>query len=89
MGQNCSFPDTVAPHSGQTCLATFLLSGHESAPEHSTASPPVLCHVVPYSQIIPAEPWTPGSIAMSIVLLGVLIVLFVWLLTRRGGGDDD
>jgi hypothetical protein len=42
-----------------------------------------LCHVVLLSQIITAEPWTFGSIAMGILLLGALVVLTVWLVMRR------
>jgi hypothetical protein len=42
-----------------------------------------LCHVVLLSQIITAEPWTLGSIAMGILLLGALVVLTVWLVLRR------
>lgn len=46
---------------------------------------PVLCHVVPLSQIITAEPWTPASILMgSLLLIGVL-ALIVWLVIRYGG----
>jgi len=43
-----------------------------------------LCHVVLLSQVITAEPWTFGSIAMAILLLGALVALAVWLVIRSG-----
>jgi hypothetical protein len=46
---------------------------------------PVLCHVVPLSQIITAEPWTPASIVMGSLLLIAVVALIVWLVLRYGG----
>ncbi|HLU30784.1 MAG TPA: hypothetical protein VK088_03425 [Acidimicrobiia bacterium] len=37
------------------------------------------------SQIITAEPWTPVSIVMGLLLLAAVIAAIVWVTLRRGG----
>lgn len=40
------------------------------------------------AQVNVAEPWTAGSIATTIVLVGAIVALVVWRI-RRGGGPPD
>lgn len=44
-----------------------------------------MCHVVAQSQVITAEPWTPVSVVMGLLLLAAVLALIVWLVLRYGG----
>jgi len=83
VGQNCSSPVTVAPQLGHTCLA--MVSFRSGERDLRPPLRPVLCHVVAQSQIITAEPWTPVSIVMGLLLLAAVIAAIVWVTLRRGG----
>ena len=64
-------------------LSSFRVQ--ECAIECPTAALGVLCHVVAQSQVITAEPWTPASAVMGVLLLVAVVALIVWLVLRYGG----